>query len=201
MNIPFQSVLTNIKDIKERNKAFDELSDEDKRKEIAFDSLGLILVEESMQAKGGDYWGTLEGAVKQTETSEELQNFLLTAPKCEVCARGAIMMSQIRLGNSIGLKNNYYYDIEKGANQRLLKGFTVDTMDNMEQEFEGWVKAEPGNPWGDRVQIKDYESGCRQPYASGSNEKLVNILCNIITNGDFVPEDDTDYLTKYSIEL
>ena len=170
-NITFKSLLQPIKDIEERNKYFDYLSDEGKRLEIAWDQLQLIQ-RRKVKAIGNQigYWNDGLKFKTRSLTSKELQEHLLKIEKCEVCARGRIMMSQIRLGNHISGDD---VDRIKGCNDNL-KGFSIHDMRIIEEEYER----------------SDYD----HPYESGTTEKLMNILCNILVNGNFNILDQTDYL-------
>lgn len=168
LNIKYKSKLTRIKDIEKRNKAFDALSDEDKRKEIAWDSLQMILLGK-MDASWGYYWDEKLRDIKDSEP-KSFQKKLLEVESCSVCARGAVMLSQIRLGNKLHPK---ILDIDKG-NDGILNGFNMFEMEQMEKEFE--------------------QSYFDHPYCYNTREKLANILCNVIVNGHFNTDDRNDYL-------
>lgn len=169
-NITFKSVLQEIKDIEKRNEYFDWLDDEGKRLEIAWDCLQLVL-SYKIKTSIGFYWGKgLKTII--TEEPKEFQRILNEElPDCRVCARGALMLAQIRLGNNIDSR-------ESGRDcgiEKNIQGFTYDDFIGMELEFET-----------DRF--------CH-PYQRNSQEKLANILCNVLVNGNFNKEDKTDYLT------
>lgn len=168
VKIKYKSKLYRFKNIDSRNKAFDSLSDEDKRREIAWDSLQLIL-SEKVSASLGEYWSN--GLFSIEGDSKTLQKILLNElPECRVCARGAMMLSQIRLGNSIDSSDGYR---EQGTDENI-KGFSMNDFYNMESEYENCQY--------------------RHPYNYNTDEKLANICCNIIVNGNFNTEDKTDYL-------
>lgn len=177
--IKFKSKLEKYKTLKGRNNAFDRLNDEEKRKEIAWDALKL-LTKGVIGAKSGTYWaGDLKHIKRNSKNPKEFQEKLCSIKKkdnCKVCARGALMLSQIRLGNSISPRSNY---AEKGC-YYILKGFDFNSFKDMESTFEGWA---------DSI------------YEEGSNENLANILCNVITNGDFDENDGTDYVQKHKIKV
>lgn len=178
-NVPFKSKLSNYRNIENRNKVFNSLKKEEQRREIAFDALKLLLGGK-LRAYGGQYWGyKLEDLSNKTHDSQELQNKLIKdlPNNCEVCARGAMMVSQIRLGNSIDP-----YDKGKVCgNTENMKGFNFGDFIRMESEFE----------W----------SQYNHLYKSGTNEKLANILCNVIKNGNFRVGDKTDYVTTWKIKI
>lgn len=67
------------------------------------------------------------------------------------------------------------------GSRRNIKGFTYQGFLNMETEYES--------------------SSFRQPYENNTIEKMVNICCNVIANGNFKSSDKTDYLTKWKIKL
>jgi len=234
-NILYKSKL-DIKDIKERNKAFEALSDEDKRKEIVFDSLKLILEERKLRAteSATGYWNFgASSLVENYNSSEQLQNALLNLniPNCEVCARGAVMLSQIRLGNSLCANDNGITDGESGA----VRGFNMLSMRLMELVYEVYDDSLADvllwdndfdeseikplvmrilNLTEDEYAEKDFEdmAGDLQDfvdenydelfrYAGDETPSLVNILCNVLTNGDFDILDFTDYVKKYELQI
>lgn len=171
--IKYKSKLSRYKNVTNRNKAFDKLSDEDKRKEIAWDSLQLIL-NEKIEGSRGFYWSDnlYNFSKRYSDNSKEFQQKLIKElPGCTVCARGALMLSQIRLGNELSYEKDK--DIHKG-NENIIKGFNFSSFINMEYEYE--------------------HDAYHLPYYHHTTEKLANIMCNIIANGDFNLKDKTDYL-------
>jgi len=175
-NIEFHSVLQGIKDVKARTEAFHKLSNEDKRKEIAWDALQLVLIDRLLPSHGNYWTGDLSDIKLESSTPEDLQARLICATqstnsRCVVCARGAVMVSTIVLGNHIDPVRDY--SIAHG-DQYNIQGFTMQEMKDMESEYEdGWFD---------------------HPYDTNTKEKLANILCNVLTNGFFNTEDKTDYL-------
>jgi hypothetical protein len=90
------------------------------------------------------------------------------------------MLSQIRLGNHLFVENG----ISEGRDG-IIKGFTLNDFMSMEDQFEGNEHNNHYNNshedfWGDREII--------------STNNLLNILCNVLVNGNYNPEDVTDYL-------
>lgn len=170
-NIVFKSLLDKIKGIEKRNKYFDYLSAEGKRLEIAWDCLKLIQAKQ-VKAIGVcvGYWDSTLFDETIDKDSKKLQRILCNIKSCKVCARGGVMLSQIRLGNHIS-GNDEYRDM---GNDKNLSGFSMDNMEEMESEYE-----------------HGYYS---HPYKPGSTEKLMNIMCNILVNGNFNKNDKTDYL-------
>ena len=177
-NIDFKSILDKYKTLKARNRAFKSLTSEGKRLEIAWDALQLILLG-MIRGSNGSYWNYhLMNRVWKIKTSEELHKSLndLSTFKtddyrsCEVCQRGALMLSQIRLGNTLSPKSS---DIACG-NDKNIKGFTLEQFRVMEDEYEYSLYS--------------------HPYHCNSDEKMANILCNVLVNGEFDTEDKTDYL-------
>ena len=169
----YKSQLTHITDIEARNKAFNALSKSDKRKEIALDCLNLTL-SGKIKAAIGEYWSHELECINPKNAKLFQFELVNNLPECQVCARGGMMLSQIRLGNSISPKNEDRMD---GENQKLLKGFTYESFEKMESEYE----------W----------SHYKHPYYHRTTQKLQNICLNVIYNGDFKPEDKTDYLTTF----
>lgn len=175
-NIKYKSVLADFKNIEERNYAFNNLDPQSQRLEIAWDALQLVL-SGTIEGAIGDYWSSdLRKVVRRCETSKELQNALISKlPNCEVCARGGIMLSTIRLGNEIEPDQDH---ISAGTD-RIVKGFSFEDMSLMEQAYEGW----------------NHTYRDESPYPSRTTEQLANILCNVLVNGNFDINDTTNYLS------
>lgn len=179
-------MLTGIKDIKARNEAFKDLTNEAKRKEIAYDSL-LLLTAGTIKAARGSYWdGNLHELAREAgRTKEKLQCTLIDIKKsddCSVCARGAMMLSAIRIGNNTTYNGRNGGEVASGSEDTLKgKGFEFDNFLDMEKEYE--------------------TSQFKHPYNARGKKKLANICCNVIMNGEFNTTDKTDYLTEYEIKV
>lgn len=118
MNIPFKTKLPALDQttLAKRNKVFDSLSEEDKRKEIAFDGLNLVITGQVGAAKGTYWSGAIYDIVVPLKTSKQLQEALNLnlSEDCRVCQRGLMMISQIRLGNSVRPDD---VDVDCGVNE------------------------------------------------------------------------------------
>ncbi len=175
----YKSVLSHIKDIKERNRVFDSLDDKTKRREVCWDALQLVL-NDSVRAAAGIYWsGSIEHIDGDSKELQEELNYNL--PHCRVCARGAVMLSTIRLGNSIDASS---YGKNNGINRygdSIAKGFSTTTLLKMENIYENWITDES----------EDFK---RPDLEERSELMLANVLCNVIVNGDYNTEDDTIYV-------
>lgn len=172
-NIEYVSVLDGIKSIEERNKAFDALDKQSKRLEIAWDALKL-LTRKVITPSHGHYWGEkLVDIQCESLYSTDFQQRLNKPSSfkgCSVCARGAIMLSLIRIGNNVSPND---FSVDKGSDHNI-RGFSMKSMLKMELEYER----------------SEYD----HPYINNTKEKLMNILCNVLVNGDFNPKDKTNYL-------
>lgn len=172
-NIEYKSVLTGIKNIKKRNEVFNNLDKQSQRMEIAWDCLNLLL-SKTINASDGHYWSyDLKEIAYYSEDSKEFQKSLndKNAIKgCKVCARGAMMLSQIRLGNEIDPE---IYGYDRGTLD-IIKGFSHEDFLDMENTYE--------------------RGSDSLPYEPNTEENLANICCNILVNGDFNKRDKTDYL-------
>lgn len=187
-NIKYKSVLQGIKNIKERNKAFDALDEQSQRMEIAWDTLQLI-TSNKVEGSIGSYWdrGLLnlqgdirdevdDGIISEEKGSKEFQETLIKKlpESCKVCARGGVMLSLIRLGNKI---SPIEFHAPKG-DRDIIRAFDMDSMYAMESEYE--------------------RSNYNHPYLHNSTEKLANIYCNVLVNGFFNTKDKSNYLiVKY----
>lgn len=169
-NIEFKSVLQPIKDIKARNQAFRELTDEGKRLEIAWEALQLVLSDKIHPAVGC-YWSNNLWEIEAPTAHGFQQKLINKLPKCEVCQRGLIMLSTIRIGNSVSSDD---WGRDEGHRHNI-SGFDMEDMKDMEKEYEhGYFE---------------------HPYETHTKEKLANICCNILVNGNFNTDDKTDYLS------
>ncbi len=165
----FKSELQHIKDIEERNVQFKALNKKQKCKEIAYDCLLLTLggkVCGSYQA----YWSDNLEAIEKPDAKAFQEKLVNKLPKCSVCARGGMMLSQIRLGNSI--HSNEYYRCK--GDVQIIQGFTMSNFLEMEDEYE--------------------RNTYKHPYKHNTTKKLQNICLNVIHNGKFNTDDPTDYL-------
>lgn len=193
-NVTYKSVLTKYRNIKKRNEVFNNLDNETKRREIAFDALKLLLAETIVPA-GGIVNGerllrsymdiTLCNMIDYSSTSSELQEkFTTLKPKqqCVVCARGGLMLSQIRLGNSLCISEKIDKDDIIMGEIWTIKGFTKSTFQLIEDVYE-------------------YSN---IPYHARTVESLMNIFCNIIINGDYIyvnTIDRVDYLKDKKVKI
>ena len=174
--IPFTSVLQPIQNIQERNNKFHSLSDEDKRREISFDLAALIL-SGNISGAHGEYWSSKLRDILEPDNDLyqlQLMNYL---PECEVCQRGGMMLSQIRLGNNV---NYYYNSYSSCGTEDIIEGFHMGNFHDMECEYEN--------------NVFDH------PYENNTTEKLLNITLNVIANGNFDTKDKTDYIKKWGIK-
>lgn len=181
--IPFKSKLYRYKNIENKNKAFEALSNEDKRKEIAFDGLMLVL-NKLIKPANGEYWDiNLRLLIDISKNSKELQEKLLknsNIEDCRVCQRGLMMVSQIRLANSI----NPNSDNITCGDSRIIEGFSLIDFKNMESLYEGLYES---LHWKSSI------------FCKLTTCALANICCNVIHNGNFDKDDETNYLKLWNI--
>ncbi len=180
--ITFKSLLDPIKDIDKRNKKFASLSDEGKRLETAWEALKLItsgIAEPAGRDGISFYWDhRLKETFNRTASSKELQEEFLNLQSCTVCERGILTLSRIRLGNGIDPCIYSEVAVADGFEEKARDGFSLFSFQQMETEYERTTY------W--------------HPYLNNTSEKMANILCNVLVNGDFNTEDKTDYLTPKS---
>lgn len=192
--LPYKSTLP--KDVEKRNVVFNAMDDVSQRKEIALDVLEMLDVEAIVCNIKRHYWeDNVRWELYDIEDSKEFQSKILefTEPKqeCQVCARGALMLSTIRLGNEISCESEDVEFIQKGSSD-LLKGFTIEEIKWMELWYEG-------NYWGvtsDDCNLNNFDFDWQEeyPYQYHTNEMLANLFLNVLHNGKFVEDDCTDYL-------
>lgn len=184
--IPYTSILIGITDIETRNKAFNALDKETQRREIALDSLQLVLTSQ-VYAHNAGYWDDHLYAIKEPD-SKLFQNILINKlPECRVCQRGLMMLSQIRLGNELASNDSSIYC----GNNDNIKGFSIDDFEGMESEYEGETI--------DMLDEDDNNIDNSLPFKKHSWQKLANICCNVIANGNFVINDENDYLQIWNL--
>jgi hypothetical protein len=180
INIPFKSKLQSIDNIHAKNKAFAELTNEGKRREIAYDSL-MLIINNMLFGNPSGYWNKALLTIRHnSKNSKDFCRKLNNLPqqKCSVCARGAVMVSQIRLGNNISPTNGY----SNAGHISIMDGFSMNDMDKMEGVYEGWRAA-------------------KHAYPPNTTQLLANMMCNIIANGNFKSKDRTDYLKVWELEV
>jgi hypothetical protein len=178
--LPYKTQL-GISDIKERNKAFHALEIKDRRKEIALDTIELVFTDQIV-ASNGEYWTEkFREQVDLLETPEELQKLTLkglmtNSEPCEVCARGAMMLSTIRLGNELS-----------PASDQLCKGTKNNQLHfeyEMYRDMEGMYEA---------------DGYYHDIYESNSVEMLLEIFIQVVFTGEYDPDESSDSLRNSNI--
>jgi len=222
----------------DRNHAYSKLSKKHQRCEIALDVIDQLDAD-NIKASCGAYWSSnlsdddkLYDLVEELDiiddhheesryktwhklSSKGLQEVMLRLPEtqeeCQVCAIGAAMMSQIRLGNSIESTGDNLDDIESGK-EEYSKAFTQKMLRAMEFVYEraqggaGSVQLlgitsrwfnEPEYKMRGKVYTTD-----DFPFRHNTKKNLMNIFLNVLANnGNFKIHDYTNYLEKYKIQL
>lgn len=187
LQIPFQSKIQPIKNIAERNLAFQQLSDDEKRREIAYDLLVLVLMNDVRPAWSAYWEGYFLSTARECNTAKELQDHLnklgvnrgVNKYECIVCARGGMMLSQIRLGNRVSPTHS---ELTSGSKD-IVDGFSMESFCNMETIYEGYASADTDE----------------HPFSMNTHARLVNICLNVIVNGDFHIEDHTNYVAQFEM--
>lgn len=173
--LPYKSKLSRFKDINKRNIKFKSLSLEDQKKEIALDVLNLLSTE-NINASISCYMSFYDDVYQCNDkeifkllNDNEFFNKINNDYGCQVCARGAMMLSTIRLGNSIDPSNDVRFDKGDEYNQEY---FTFNEYNDMEYQYEHGT----------------------EPYYHNTNGLLANIFLQIVHTGTFDIENKTDYL-------
>lgn len=161
--LPYKSKLSNIKDINQKNKKFESLSLPDQRKEIALDVL-MLINNESIFSSNGSYIESDDVNIGIFDSEQAFKSFndnqYLKENDCRVCARGAMMLSTIRLGNTISPEFDCDFDCGSIENQKY---FTLGEFLEMEEI---------------------YENRNRFNYRHNTIEMLANIFLNVIYETD-----------------
>lgn len=178
--------------IKEKNVQFKAMCAEDQRREIALDALK-IMDHELIRPQSGVYWSRGLYTITDGMSAEALCKFLNEDlyedenKGCDVCAKGATMISMIRLGNTLDGHDGFRDGSATEDTDVDYFGFTQFEMDRIEQAFEGWELTDLGMELNE-----EYD-----PYPidyRGSDYRLRNIYLNILKHGAFKMDDHTDYV-------
>lgn len=180
--LKYKTQLGSIKNIEKRNVAFHALSKKERRQEIALDVLGLLDMGR-LSSSGQDifdacYWsGKMKREIIDTDSPESMQELVISDSfyeevSCSVCARGAMMLSTIRMGNNLSPTG---IDLASGSIYSQ-KHFTTSMFKKMETVFE---------------QL----DGVSRVYQSNTNESLANIFLQVVQTGSFKLSDTKDYLS------
>lgn len=182
--IPYKSKLPKNKSLDKRNKKYKSLSKKDRVREIGLDILesynaGLLEEQDDSQ-----YWPRdLYEHFKELTDPKEFQTELYEKEKeilCSVCARGAIMVSRIKLGNEIGGDMEGFCDGEGNDGESIVKEFEMEDLNDMEATYEsyGFLRYEERTP-----------------------ECIAAIAANLVANGKWNDSDETDYLKKWRVRI
>ena len=200
--IPYTSQLTG-KTVAEKNEQFSKLNDCDKAKEIALDSLHILMTKANVYAHKGGYWSNdlsnlLDYTMKKFDgivVKEKLQELFTdeNLPSCEVCQRGLWMLSQLRVA-AFELPEGFKQGKIPSGVKSTVNGITVYNLEKMEIMYEGWRIDHDKNNEG----LTPSENSKYKPQ---TNQMLANIVCNIIQNCRFKINDHTDYLKLWKIKL
>lgn len=185
--IPYESKLSGIKDLEKRNEAYKELSIADKVREIGFDMLDNFITGRLKKQPSSSfvYWPSLlvtefksiQDPKEFQQRLEQKQNEIL----CSVCARGALMVSRIKLGNHIcGGNTNFMDGEDECTGESILEEFTYRQLSDMEYLYEdnGFIRYEKRTP-----------------------ECIAAIAASLIQNGVFDKNDETDYLKIWQVDI
>lgn len=158
-----------------------KLTKSEKRVLVAKDALKQIRAEKYMPTMeilfDSPPLTSLDRRILISSPESQLQPLLKDQPPCEVCARGALLLSTVRKFNDYTTHELVFH---KDENIRDL--FGSDRIDQIEAAFECWR-------WTSGVPHTNSAKACRfgEGY-SDPTERLVAILKNIIkNNGKFKP--------------
>lgn len=175
--LPYKTQLKS-KSIKRNNETFHSLDRDSQKKEIALDVLSMI-ASDTMVGSHDSYWDTiLYKNAKKITSASKLQKELRNVESCSVCARGAMMLSTIRVGNK--LKYTYGEEGLIDGNNHTQKHFDYGEYSDMENVYEDYANTR-----------QEYDI----PYDRQSTECLANIFLQVMHTGTFViGEANEDYL-------
>lgn len=170
-----------IKKIEESNETFKNLSNAEKRVEIAKDTLlrievGNLIAEGSLFIRASNF---KEGSLKEQINSSSFN--------CEVCAKGGLFLSYIgRVNNFTEEGLSGHSRLRSNEMQKLLEIFDPLQLDGIEAAFEEFCFTWTTNEDPEFIEdCFDYFEGSDY----NQDEKLISICKNIIKhNGDFNPK-------------
>lgn len=122
-------------------KEFNKLSKRQQRVAIAKDVIKALNSGQIIPRSQYTDAAAIQG-VKDFFDSKVFQKFLKTEAHCEVCAKGAMFISKIRLGNNISA-NDYGMAFHTSDRSNLDGLYSQDVWDCFEKVFEGRIL--PGN--------------------------------------------------------
>lgn len=194
--LKYKSQLSSIKDIDEKNAVYQSLSKQEQKFEVCLDVI-YLLAKKQLYPTTGTYWGRIykNGIpffIQDIKDNNKLHHELLNLQnsQCEVCIRGAIMISTIRSGNTFSTQDP---DITHGSENN--NPFELKELIEMEGVFEKFFGVDC-----DKYYVQNtYGKGINDinfPYEVGSPEFVANVFLNVLHNGEFDLFNFTDYLVN-----
>jgi len=189
------------KQVKESNAAFKKMTADEKRVAIAKDVLAQIRQDKIVCAEGTYFdapnkrHSDLCNSIRTSEPDTELRDVLKNFPSCQVCARGAIFLSALKVFNNFAVQDIPHWKTRSVApidTESVFKVgrrfFTTRQIAAIELAFEGdsdYLSAHEQ----DFLSDKEKEA-CELFYNSrqGAENRMVDIMKNIVKNkGKFIP--------------
>lgn len=169
MNV--REIVSYSKQVEKNNVAYKRLGKKGKRLAIAKDALGQLLLGKAHAESGTYFRATLGDDV--TGDAKQIADKVLALPECSVCAKGAVMLSQIRhrresafAAGGVGIDGDHLH-CELGGFDGAFNGSTLDLMETIFEDS-----------------LDSYEI-CK---IDDADTRLFAILENIVANdGDFNP--------------
>ncbi len=122
---------------------------------------------------------------REFQFKDVLPSVLNEVSVCEVCAKGAIVISAIAKFNNYSLAEVDKLDDKASTNARIL--FGKENADKMENYFEGWKAKEEVRSKKDGFLLEAWEDLYEDPH-----QRLIEIFKNALDNkGIFKPENNT----------
>ena len=153
-----------------------KLTKAEMRVAVAKDALKQLELEKYKACRGTYVDWNLEDKIRESDEDEQVQKIIKEHEStCQICARGALLMSSIRKFNDVTVK-----DFNKNWEKKSKQIFSTQTLELAEIAFERWNKLDHN-----AKQDRAYNFGIKYSY---DNERLKAILKNIIANkGEFKP--------------
>jgi hypothetical protein len=177
--------------LEEKNRAFKKLSRPQKRVAIAKDALKW-LNNGIYSAQEGVYCAVRRTGTYYAEGNEQV-NVLIANENvnCQVCAKGALLMSHIMFTNKVSLSESHYFGDSDAIQNRLKNVFSKSQLDLIETAFEKDVIRYRNkyliNSKGNYTKVASKAIRFGEKYKEDQS-RLVAILKNIVKNkGQFIP--------------
>lgn len=167
------------------NETFKEAPKGEKARMLAYDVLcHLHKPVYNLEIGTGEYFRAKD---MDREKHASVCSVLQKGAKCQVCAKGALMVSKIHLGEDITFDSTYYAHIDADDADLILSDyFSAEVADNIESLFEATIMGNHATLSSREVDIfEEYIWSLEEDFPNKSKEEvaLEQIMRNFLFNG------------------